>query len=603
MTGGGNSERNGLSDEIGPAEPDHLWQAASSAWFGNQMFTEGDKLVTRRYIAPYNVPIVCYDFNTGVLLWSVNLPGAFQSLPLGCRDGKVYALNYHESGVDTLCALDVNDGSIIWQVLVPELPYFYSPESAAFTSNGDLILGDLYSVNRYDKNTGQLLWSFNRVGFASGCSEALVYENTVYAWTQSGGAFQIVAIDADNGMERYRVDIEGTPGGPMQQAAPGCVGSDGRIYVHRQGDNITALEDTGVSLQVLWSVPISGSAPFGYIAVGQDGSVYAPIDGAVIRIDPSNGTILNTSETISTDLNTKTRFAVGQNGTIYVSDGEFDAGELWAFSPDLTTLWNEPVHDINDSGPALGQDGKLAVAGDQYITVFKTVPPVSITLTPYGSPIVIPAAGGSFDFNVELTNNELYSTTFDTWISTQLPNGSWYGPLLGPVNITLSGGFSINRDRTQYVPGNAPAGTYTYAGYVGVYPDDIWASDSFSFEKSTLGDNGLISDWLNYGEYFEEYTTELEQVVPDGFVLNGAYPNPFNPVTTISFSLLESSLVTLEVFDTSGRRVGVGLAPTRQYSPGKHEIAFDGSNLPSGVYFYRLEAGNVNATGNMVLMK
>ncbi|MFH1734906.1 MAG: PQQ-binding-like beta-propeller repeat protein, partial [bacterium] len=130
ITGGGNAARNAISDEIGPSSPETLWEVSSPAWFGNQMFIEGDKLVTRRYQSPYTVPIYCYDLDNGDLLWNLNLPGAFQSLPLGIRDGQVYALKYLETGLNTLYALNAADGSIIWQVEVPELDYFYSPESA-----------------------------------------------------------------------------------------------------------------------------------------------------------------------------------------------------------------------------------------------------------------------------------------------------------------------------------------------------------------------------------------------------------------------------------------------------------------------------------------
>ncbi|TKJ39817.1 hypothetical protein CEE37_11105 [candidate division LCP-89 bacterium B3_LCP] len=85
-------------------------------------------------------------------------------------------------------------------------------------------------------------------------------------------------------------------------------------------------------------------------------------------------------------------------------------------------------------------------------------------------------------------------------------------------------------------------------------------------------------------------------------------PNPFNATTVISFSLPVASMVQLDVFDVTGARVGVGLAPTRPYTPGTHQIKFDGSGLPSGIYLYRLTASGSGATptmkvGKMVLLK
>jgi outer membrane protein assembly factor BamB len=597
ITGGGNPERHAQSNEYGPSSSDILWETSSPAWFGNQIFTEGDRLVTRRYLAPYNVPIICYSMDTGELLWELNLPGAFQSLPLGCRDGKVYALNYHESGDDTLYALDIEDGSVIWQVLVPELFYFYSPESASFAPNGDLILGDLFNVCRYDHANGNLLWTFNRVGFASGCSEAIVHETTAYVWSQTGGVFQIVAVDIDTGTERYRIGIPGVAGGPAQQAAPGCVAPNGRIYIHRQGDNITALEDTGVNLQLLWSTTITGSAPFGYIAASADNYVYAPIDGAVIQIDGSTGVILNTSQIICSTVNTKSRFAISMDGTVYASDGE---DELYAFSADLQTLWTISAPNINDSGPALGMNGCLVVASNGFIKAFQTSSLVSISLTPYNPPIQIPAIGGSFDFNIEVTNDDTNPQTFDTWIAVQLPEGSWIEPLMGPVNLTLSGGLSINRDRTQNVPDYALGGTYTYEGRVGTYPGEIWAADNFSFDKLGESEDGWIENWLNDGESLFDGSDQIAGM-PSSELIMDSYPNPFNPTTVISYQLSAASFVNLAVYDVSGREVAELVNGWRD--AGVHEVTFDGSNLVSGVYVYQLTTGIQSSVGKMMLVK
>jgi len=228
-------------------------------------------------------------------------------------------------------------------------------------------------------------------------------------------------------------------------------------------------------------------------------------------------------------------------------------------------------------------------------------PDVSITLTPYGAPIVIPASGGSFDFNIALTNNETGPATFGAWIMVQLPNGTWYGPVLGPVNLTLPGGITINRDRTQAVPGGAPSGTYTYEGRVGAYPGTIWDSDSFTFEKSATGDGSFVPGWSNCGAGFDEWTTEPAIEIASDFDLLGNYPNPFNPSTTLSFALPEAARMNLSVYDVSGRLVATLVDGWRD--AGIHEVIFDGSNLASGIYIYRMNAGDFTANGKMVLIK
>lgn len=74
------------------------------------------------------------------------------------------------------------------------------------------------------------------------------------------------------------------------------------------------------------------------------------------------------------------------------------------------------------------------------------------------------------------------------------------------------------------------------------------------------------------------------------FKLNQNYPNPFNPKTTILFSLPQSSFVTLKIYDILGREVTILLKENKQ--PGVYSITFDASNLPSGLYFYKLQAGS-----------
>jgi hypothetical protein len=129
----------------------------------------------------------------------------------------------------------------------------------------------------------------------------------------------------------------------------------------------------------------------------------------------------------------------------------------------------------------------------------------------------------------------------------------------------------------------------------------IWEEDSFSFEKLETGGEASVTGWENWGEGFDQIVGFGESDLPSGFALLGNYPNPFNPVTTVRFSLPEASLVTLEIFDISGRSQGSPLRGWRE--AGYHEVTFDGSNLASGIYVYRLETGGFTASGKMVLMK
>ena len=83
--------------------------------------------------------------------------------------------------------------------------------------------------------------------------------------------------------------------------------------------------------------------------------------------------------------------------------------------------------------------------------------------------------------------------------------------------------------------------------------------------------------------------------------LDANYPNPFNPATTIVYHLPVASRAVLSVFDMLGRRVAV--LESGRKNAGRHEVSFDASGLPSGVYFYRLVAGDHVSTNRMVLVK
>ena len=83
--------------------------------------------------------------------------------------------------------------------------------------------------------------------------------------------------------------------------------------------------------------------------------------------------------------------------------------------------------------------------------------------------------------------------------------------------------------------------------------------------------------------------------------LHAAYPNPFNPQTTIPFAIQSAGHVLLEVFDLRGGRVGVLV--DHQLNAGHHAVRFDAARLPSGVYLYRLETGNYSESKRMLLLK
>ncbi len=101
-----------------------------------------------------------------------------------------------------------------------------------------------------------------------------------------------------------------------------------------------------------------------------------------------------------------------------------------------------------------------------------------------------------------------------------------------------------------------------------------------------------------------EHTTDAPaapEVLPATFSVDGNYPNPFNPTTSIRFSLPETAQVRLSVFDMLGREVSVLVDGS--VAAGQHTATFDAADLPSGMYLYRLETPAGSVTSLMTLLK
>jgi len=189
------------------------------------------------------------------------------------------------------------------------------------------------------------------------------------------------------------------------------------------------------------------------------------------------------------------------------------------------------------------------------------------------------------------------------------------------VGTTITGGYVY---RGSKMPGLY--GKYIYADYTS---GRIWAltPDSLSppanqelfdtqysivsFAEDTAKDLYFIHFSSTAGKIYkiaDTTVTSAEPVsnntagkVPSEYMLYQNYPNPFNPVTGLEFSIPAPGFVSLKVYDIKGRQVSVLV--NEDLSPGKYKMNFDGNNLPSGIYFYELSAGEFKETKRMVMLK
>jgi hypothetical protein len=161
--------------------------------------------------------------------------------------------------------------------------------------------------------------------------------------------------------------------------------------------------------------------------------------------------------------------------------------------------------------------------------------------------------------------------------------------------------------------GFGPRYTGTGSGPVNVYSDSnitLKTGDGRSAPFTPTGSffsSRALTGVLRYVVNTVSGTINLGSETPNSFKLSQNYPNPFNPATKIKFDIIKSangiqnSLVTLKVFDITGREVATLVNQTLQ--AGTYEVTFDAASLNSGVYYYRLTTDGYSDTKKMILLK
>ena len=133
----------------------------------------------------------------------------------------------------------------------------------------------------------------------------------------------------------------------------------------------------------------------------------------------------------------------------------------------------------------------------------------------------------------------------------------------------------------------------------------VWSVTLQSDGITGSGDDSMKVNGAAYPLAFAIGARPMEvselNVMPSGFRLDQNFPNPFNPSTTIKYELPNSAHVRLSVYDMLGREV-LALVNERR-DEGVHEVKFDATGLASGVYFYRIQAGNFTQTRRLLLLK
>ncbi len=123
-------------------------------------------------------------------------------------------------------------------------------------------------------------------------------------------------------------------------------------------------------------------------------------------------------------------------------------------------------------------------------------------------------------------------------------------------------------------------------------------------DKISDGNNNILSGFFSNPDAQSTNVTSADETNPiviKNYTLFQNYPNPFNPSTKISYALPQNSFVELKVFNLLGQEIATLV--NEQKPVGNYEVNFDASNLPSGVYIYKMKAGEYVQTKKMVLLK
>ena len=209
---------------------------------------------------------------------------------------------------------------------------------------------------------------------------------------------------------------------------------------------------------------------------------------------------------------------------------------------------------------------------------------------------------------IQFRKNTIYqNNSANVFMSSQANNG-----LLAPYSLSFNNNTIAG---ICDVPGaiidvyKANINEFSPSAYVWLGSTTVGGNGVFAYEITdpsieavslTATDNNGNTSAFGFIELITDVEKEDDNI-PSEFTLNQNYPNPFNPSTTISFSIPTEEFVSLKVFNSLGEEVDELVNET--VPAGNYSISFDASQLTSGIYFYKIAAGNFFQTRKMMLVK
>jgi photosystem II stability/assembly factor-like uncharacterized protein len=269
--------------------------------------------------------------------------------------------------------------------------------------------------------------------------------------------------------------------------------------------------------------------------------------------------------------------------------GDYSTDTLWAPSSDMFDFIDRRRGWVAGGHPIILDAGAISATTDSGRTWSMRAQTSWIV----GLDMVDSLVGYAVSYN-PFGPGSVYSTTdgWSTFAMTTIPGASGYNAI-GFLDA-LHGWFVGNSGQIWYTSDGGLNWTLQESGVtVNLVRIIILHGQNTVY---VIGENNTILR-LDLTSDVQESLSD----VPKSFSLSQNYPNPFNPLTTISYTLPAQSFVTLKVFNVLGQEIATLVNATE--TPGNKSVRFDGSGLPSGVYFYRLQAGSYSGTKMLMIVK
>ncbi len=177
--------------------------------------------------------------------------------------------------------------------------------------------------------------------------------------------------------------------------------------------------------------------------------------------------------------------------------------------------------------------------------------------------------------------------------STFLPADLTIAPMDTVIWVNDGGFHNVIADDNSFTSGSPSSSPWVYS----LVFENIGDNPYYCVVHGAAGGVGMAG----IVRVQEPTAVEDKGELPQSFTLEQNYPNPFNPSTLIKFSLPESGVVTLKIFNSLGEETALLVNSFKER--GTYSVKFNAAGLPSGIYYYKLIAGNFSEVKKMILNK